>query len=155
MSQPGDDIDRLMAVMGAAFDPAYGEAWSRRQVEEALMMGHCCYALVAADGQSPGPGQPAAGFYLSRHGFEEEELLLLAVSPEYRRRGLATRLLELLVEGASTRGARRLLLEMRRGNAAEQLYVTFGFAQIGQRLNYYRTPSGERLDAVTFGKTMD
>ncbi|MEO0057507.1 MAG: hypothetical protein RIT17_960, partial [Pseudomonadota bacterium] len=31
-------IDRIMAVMEAAFDPAYGEAWNRRQVADALSM---------------------------------------------------------------------------------------------------------------------
>ena len=31
---PPDDIDRIMAIMAAAFDPHYGEAWTRRQVEE-------------------------------------------------------------------------------------------------------------------------
>ena len=31
------DIDRIMEVMALAFDPAFGEAWTRRQVVDALM----------------------------------------------------------------------------------------------------------------------
>jgi ribosomal-protein-alanine N-acetyltransferase len=36
-----DHIDRLMAVMDAAFDPFFQEAWTRRQVEDALVTGMC------------------------------------------------------------------------------------------------------------------
>ena len=41
MTAPLDDLDRLRAVMTAAFDPAFGEAWTRRQVEDALLIGNC------------------------------------------------------------------------------------------------------------------
>lgn len=155
MMLPVDDTDRIMAVMQTAFAPEYGEAWSRRQVEDALLIGNCHYALIAAHGEPPEVGEPAAGFFLSRHGFEEEELLLLGVQPDQRRRGLAARLLNRLAKDAAARGARRLLLEMRRGNPAESLYRAHGFVPVGERLNYYRTPSGERLDAVTFCREME
>jgi len=145
-----DDVDRIMAVMSAAFDPVFGEAWNRRQVEDALAFGTCHYALVDPAGVPFVDGGNAAGFFMSRTGYEEEELLLLAVDPQYRRRGLGRSLLDTLRTGASGRGARRLLLEMRRGNPAERLYRGFGFYSIGERREYYRTPGGERLDAVTF-----
>jgi ribosomal-protein-alanine N-acetyltransferase len=154
MTPPGDDVDKLMAVMAAAFDPAFGEAWTRRQVEDALLIGNCHYRLVDAAGAQPAPAAPAAGFFLSRAGFEEEELLLFAVAPQHRRRGLGERLLALLDEGARARGARRLLLEMRRGNPAESLYRRIGFTPIGERLNYYRLAGGHTLDAVTFARDL-
>jgi ribosomal-protein-alanine N-acetyltransferase len=150
MIAPEDDIDRLMAVMQTAFPPEYGEAWTRRQVEDALLIGNCHYALLAGHGEDPVGDEPAAGFFLSRHGFEEEELLLLAVDPAFRRKGLATRLLDRLANDARERGAQRLLLEMRRGNPAEALYRAHGFKPIGERPKYYRTPGGDRLDAITF-----
>ncbi len=145
-----DDLDRLMAVMQAGFDPAYGEAWNRRQVEDALLMGNCTYGLAAAHGGEPALGEAAAGFYLSRHGYEEAELLLIAVDPAQRGKGIGGNLLQRFAAEARTRGARQLLLEMRRGNPAEALYLRFGFRQIGERPNYYRTPDGTRLDAITF-----
>ena len=150
MSPPADDIDRIMAIMQTAFDPAYGEAWNRRQVEDALLIGNCHYLLTAADqGLSDVPAA-TAGFCLSRHGFGEEELLLFAVAPEYRGRGLGRRMLARFAADAWARGARRLLLEMRQGNPAESLYQRFGFAVIGRRRDYYRAPDGSRLDAITF-----
>lgn len=142
-----DDLDRIMGVMQAAFDPAYGEAWTRRQVEDALVLGNCHYCLAQSGGE-------AAGFYLSRHGYEEEELLLIAVHPRCRGRGFGQQLLDDLAQQAALRGARRLLLEMRRNNPAETLYRRNGFVPIGERLNYYRTPSGERLDAITFARNL-
>ncbi len=145
-----EDLDKLMEVMNAAFDPEYGEAWTRRQVEDALIFGHTYYKLIAPDGTPPSGVTPAAGFTLSRHGFGEEELLLLGVSPEQRRIGLGKSLLETLSKDASKRGATRLLLEMRRGNSAESLYRSFGFYQIGERPAYYKLKSGQRVDAITF-----
>lgn len=143
MIAPGDHIDRILAVMQAAFDPAYGEAWTRRQVEDALLVGNCHYRIAEVLGEP-------AGFTLSRYGFEEEELLLIAVAPEFRRRGVGEQLLRDCKADAKLRGAKQLLLEMRRDNPAEHLYRQNGFAEIGVRPNYYRTPSGIRLDAITF-----
>ena len=154
MSPGEDDLDRIMAVMNAAFDPAYGEAWNRRQVEDALLIGNSHYGLIAADGAAPASGMPAAGFFLARRGFEEEELLLLAVDPASRRRGLASRLIAQLCQSAREHGAQRVFLEMRRGNPAEELYRQCGFLTIGLRPAYYRADDGSRIDAITFAREL-
>lgn len=145
-----DDIDRLMGIMSAAFDPIWGEAWNRRQVEDALTLGNTHYFLISSDGGQATEDEMAVGFSLSRTGFEEEELLLLAVLPEHRNRGLGRSILDSLNIAAHARGATRLLLEMRKGNPAESLYRDFGFYVIGERPDYYRTSTGERIDAITF-----
>ncbi|MCK9541889.1 MAG: GNAT family N-acetyltransferase [Novosphingobium sp.] len=151
---PHCDIDRLMAIMAAAFDPAFGEAWTRRQVEDALVVGNCHYLLTGPDGAPPGPGDAAAGFSLTRTGVGEEELLLFAVRPDHRRRGIGTIMLRHVAREARARGAERLLLEMRDGNPAESLYRRFGFISIGRRPNYYRSSDGNRIDAITFAKPL-
>jgi len=150
MIPPKDDLDRIMEVMEAAFDPVYGEAWNRRQVEDALLVGNCHYLLIDADCKIRVKDRPVAGFCLSRSGYCEEELLLFAVSPQYRRQGIGKCLLDLLAHDARARGAERLLLEMRKGNPAEALYRQFGFIPIGERRDYYRSADGGRLDAITF-----
>lgn len=150
MIAPACDIDRIMAVMACAFDPVYGEAWTRRQVEDALLTGNCHYILVDVHGRTPEGDAPAAGFALLRTAFDEEELLLFAVDPAFRRRGLGLAMLREMASRASQRGIHRVLLEMRRGNPAESLYRNFGFQPIGQRPEYYRTTTGERIDAITF-----
>ena len=145
-----DDLDRIMSVMDSAFDPNWGEAWNRRQVDDALILGNCHYFLISPTGAPVRDDEEAAGFSLSRTGYEEEELLLLAVKPEFRKLGLGRKILDALRHAASQRGARRLLLEMRRGNPAQSLYSHFGFYLIGERKDYYRTQNGERIDALTF-----
>ncbi len=145
-----DDVDRIMLIMAAAFDPEYGEAWNRGQIESALLIGNCHVILVGTDGGPPAENEPAAGFTLSRTGADEEELLLFAVAPEFRRRGLGAKMLELLFQECRDRGVTHIHLEMRRGNPAECLYREHGFEPVGQRPNYYRTSSGARIDAITF-----
>jgi ribosomal-protein-alanine N-acetyltransferase len=149
-----DDLSRLMAVMSAAFEPKWGEAWTRRQIEESLLAGFCDYALVSPSGDPLAPGEPAAGFTLSRTIAGETELLLLAVDPQFRRRGLGKVLVETLARQSREQGSTRLFLEMRRGNPAEHLYRGLGFAPVGERPNYYRTSDGIRIDAVTFARDL-
>lgn len=147
-----DDVDHIMDVMTAAFDPVFGEAWTRRQVVDALVMGNCHFGVLGLSGNPMQIGDRAAGFYMSRHAFDEEELLLIAVSPEARCRGIGRKLLELFEEGAISRDVTRLILEMRDGNPAESLYAAFGFEPIGRRAKYYRCPDGTRIDAITFAR---
>jgi ribosomal-protein-alanine N-acetyltransferase len=145
-----DDLDRIMAVMEAAFDPAYGEAWTRRQIGDALVLPNTFYQLAGPDGGPSGGGEEAAGFVLSRGAADEEELLLIAVDPRHRGRGVGTALLERFIAEARARGAERLFLEMREGNPAETLYRRSGFAVVGRRRAYYRRGTGAPLDAITF-----
>ncbi|MDD3798421.1 MAG: GNAT family N-acetyltransferase [Novosphingobium sp.] len=151
---PADDIDRIMDIMAVAFDPAFGEAWTRRQVLDALAIGNCRYGLLDAEGLPPAEGIPAAGFFMSRTVLDESELLLLAVRPEMRRHGIGRKLLELFSEDAMRHGAIRLLLEMRDGNPAEFLYRDFGFTPIGRRPQYYKGANGQRTDALTFERIL-
>ena len=149
-----DDLDRIMEVMDAAFDPAWAEAWSRRQVGDSLAMPSTSYQLADETGRSPPGGIDAAGFALTRYAPGEEELLLIAVRPELRGRGVGRILLERIFAAARERGAERMFLEMRDNNPALGLYTSMGFEPIGRRKAYYRLPSGQFLDAITFGRQL-
>lgn len=146
-----DDLDRIMAVMEAAFDPAWGEAWNRAQVSDSLAFASTHYRLVGEDAEAPAATAPGAGFTLVRAAPGEEELLLIAVVPQLRGRGLGRRLLEQVLADARERGAERVFLEMRTNNPAADLYRKLGFEPIGRRKDYYRVPGGGRIDAITFG----
>lgn len=147
-----EDLDRIMAVIDAAFDPAWGEAWTRQQVADSLAFPHTHYQLIGTDGGEVLEGE-AAGFSLVRAAPGEEELLLVAVRPEVRGRGLGRRLLERVIEDARLRRAESVFLEMRLNNPARNLYEAMGFIEIGRRTAYYRLPGGELLDAITFART--
>lgn len=148
-SLPQDDVDRIMAVMEAAFDPAWGEAWNRRQVTDSLAFAHTHYRLAGIDGSHPADGEEAAGFTLVRAAPGEEELLLVAVAPAARGRGLGAHLILQAIEDARGRRADRLFLEARHNNPAIDLYRKLGFEPIGCRKDYYRTSDGSKLDAIT------
>jgi ribosomal-protein-alanine N-acetyltransferase len=152
-------VERIMAVMEASFDPAFGEAWNRRQVTDALTMANTHALVIDGDGGLIPDGalarsRTAAGFVLTRHALDEEELLLIAVAPGCRRRGIGAALIEQLFTAARARGVTRIYLEMRRGNPAIHLYRKLGFEPIGERPNYYRMANGERIDAITFGRSI-
>lgn len=144
------DIDRIMMVMATAFDPDFGEAWTRRQVEDALLVGNCHYFLAAPECRHALSGEEVAGFSLSRTGIDDEELLLFAVTPERRNKGIGQYIIDKLISSAKERGVNRLILEMRRDNPAESLYRKNGFRPIGIRRNYYKKSDTSCIDAITF-----
>lgn len=147
-------LDQLMAVMDAAFDPHWREAWTRSQVESSLALPHTYALLANSDGKPLVEGETAAGFILARRAPGEEELLLIAVRPESRGRGVGKALIEWFFRAASANGAERVFLEMRQNNPAARLYVDCGFEPIGRRKAYYRAASGEPIDAITFGRDL-
>jgi len=145
------ELDAMMQVMLAAFDPIYGEAWNQQQLASALLVPGTHFAMIDAAGVigPPSPNVAAAGFYLARNMFEEEELLLIAVDPQYRRMGLASRLMDHLFACARDRGTERIFLEMRENNDACHLYNCYGFEQVGFRKDYYRGADGILRSACT------
>ncbi len=149
-----DDVDRIMAVMDAAFDPHWGEAWNRKQLSDALVTPSTHYLLCDDAGDWPDPQCPAAGFLLSRAAPGEEELLLVAIRPTLRGQGLGQKLIGRYVKAALARGAEALFLQMRENNPARNLYEKCDFEAIGQRTDYYRTADGNKIDAITFKRVI-
>jgi ribosomal-protein-alanine N-acetyltransferase len=145
-----EDLDRIMRIMDAAFDPAWGEAWNRRQVSDSLAFSHTHYHLIAPDGSEAEGTKEAVGFTMTRAAPGEEELLLVAVMPHHRGRGLGETLIRRAIGGARSRGAERLFLETRDNNPAIHLYRSIGFQAIGIRKEYYNASGGRKLDAITF-----
>lgn len=148
------DLDKLMEVMEEAFDPHFREAWTRRQVEDSLLTPSTYMLLANADGGPCSDGESAVGFVLARQTADEIELLLIAIRPDFRGRGLGRKLLERFIASAAERDAAKVFLEMRANNPAENFYRNAGFEQIGIRHEYYRTVLGTPIDALTFAKSL-
>lgn len=138
-----DDMDAVMEIMGAAFEPTYGEAWTRSQCAGIMPMAGV--SLRLADHGNGG----VAGFALSRAVADEAELLLIAVDPAAQQSGIGSALVADFVALASANGARRLHLEVREGNIAIALYERAGFSLVGRRRDYYRGTDGHKRDALT------
>ena len=83
---------------------------------------------------------------------DEGHITNLAVHPDYRRHGVAWRLIETLTVTAADRGLARLTLEVRRTNfTAQQLYLKAGFVSAGVRPRYYKDNDE---DALIMWKTL-
>lgn len=143
------NVPLMGQIMERAFDPRFGEAWSTAQLAGALGIADTWAQLGFA-------GDEAYGFSLTRRVVDEAELMLVAVLPSERGRGLGRRLVEGAMHKARQRGARRMFLEVRDGNApALRLYESLGFSAAGRRQNYYMGAAGERFDAITMRRDLD
>jgi ribosomal-protein-alanine N-acetyltransferase len=90
---PADErhLDAMMVVMHAAFNPIYGEGWSSSQLLATMSLPGSWARLALS-------GSQVAGFSLCRSAGPEVELLLIAVAPDFRRAGVAGRLMLRLQE---------------------------------------------------------
>lgn len=137
------DIALVEGVMAGAFDPRYGEAWTRNQCLGILGMPGVRLTLAYSD-------DSVAGFALVRTIMDEAELLLLAVPPDFCRRGVGAALLRGVIADCADRGGRVVHLEVRDGNSAVSLYARAGFARVGIRRGYYRGANGQAHDAHSY-----
>lgn len=151
-----DEIDALTWAVGGvneavqagqlstrAFDPHFRETWTESQMAGLLATPGAWLEMGSVHG---GP----IAFALCRQIQDEVELLLCAISPDLRRRGLGRQLVAQVAARARERGASRVFLEVRSSNEpAINLYIASGFTRIGTRPDYYRTMAGERIDAIT------
>ena len=70
---------------------------------------------------------------------DEAHIATLATHPDYRRRGIAKRLLSHALRKLVEEGARSSFLEVRESNiAAQTMYRKLGYEETGRRPHYYR-----------------
>lgn len=123
------DLDAVDAIERASFE---ADRFARRTLAR-LLKSPSAAVLIADSG-----GRPAGyAVLLFRKGAGAARLYSLAVAPEFRRRGVAARLLQAAESCAIERGAERLTLEVRASNpGAIGLYERAGFA-LWKRLPAY------------------
>ena len=79
-----------------------------------------------------------AGFAIMKFGDERAHLVLLAVCLPFRRRGVARRIIQWLVESASIAGVASLHVELRaRNTEAHAFYRAIGFEETLRLPGYY------------------
>jgi ribosomal-protein-alanine N-acetyltransferase len=114
--------------------------WTRGNFADSLAAGHDAW-LALEDGCFTGYG-------VMMQVLDEAHLLNISVLPELQRSGRGSALLLQLCDLARTRGARRMLLEVRPGNLSGQgFYKRHGYVEIGRRHDYYPAHEG-REDAI-------
>ena len=76
----------------------------------------------------------------------ESEILRIAVSDSYRRRGIGAALLDSFIKDRTEAGNSEFFLEVRASNApAIALYSSRGFEVCGKRANYYKCPTEDAV----------
>lgn len=124
-----DDLDAVLAIEALSLPVP----WSRDAYTREITANPFAHYLVlaAADGQILGYG----GLWVQ---VDELHVIVMAVHPSRRRRGLGARILDALIRHGMDLGCVRATLEVRAGNrAAQALYRDFGFREEGRRRGYY------------------
>ena len=138
----------------------FSDAWSPESISDSLNYPYNHILLISTEGEIRalskgadvadsfvvGEEQPkTAGYMIYADPSGEAELHRIAILPEFRRQGLAGKLMERLIsETCGEDGV--IFLEVRAGNVpAVGLYDSFGFREIDRRKNYYRNPDEDAL----------
>ena len=114
-------------------------AWSENSVASELANPLALW-LVALDDDR------VAGYVGSQTVCNETDMMNVAVTGDYRRRGIGEQLVIALEKELKALESQSLTLEVRASNVpAISLYEKLGFVQTGLRKNYYRNPREDAL----------
>ena len=108
--------------------------WSLTSLKSELLNPCAAFFVAMINGE-------AAGYAGMHHVVDEGYVTNIAVLPRYRRRGVASALLENYFRYAQAHGLRMITLEVRESNAgAIAFYEKTGFRVEGKRSNFYTNP---------------
>jgi len=121
---------RIFVDIGKAF-PGF-PCWSEQGFAEENNNSHSVTLTAEEEGKVAG----FINFWLVR---PELQLNLMAVSPDFARRGIASSLVKKMLEYGKKSLCRTVTLEVNENNqAALALYGKFGFHAVGKRAGFYR-----------------
>jgi [ribosomal protein S18]-alanine N-acetyltransferase len=125
--------DDVPAVADSELESFPGDAWTAEYLEAVIEGQLPTIRLLSCEHDGAVVGHAIVSIL-----FEDAELQRIAISPAYRRRGLARELLHEVLALATREGAERMLLEVREQNEpALALYLDEGFVEIDRRERYY------------------
>lgn len=134
------DLEQVLEVE----KKAYPHPWTLGIFRDCLRIGYNAW-VVTLDGAIIG-----YGIVMLSPG--EAHILNICIDPDYQQKGLGRYLLRHLVNKSNQTDVDMVLLEVRRSNtAAQQLYKSEGFHELGMRKAYYPADNG-REDAIILAK---
>lgn len=135
-------IDRLEALE----EECFSSPWTREQLIGQLPDEMHIF-LVAKNAEE------IVGYAGMMTVLDEGYISNVAVSAEYRRQGIADRLLDEIDRRAKSYDLAFITLEVRKGNLpAIALYEKHGFIPVGERKNYYQLPTENAILMTKFLK---
>lgn len=95
------------------------------------------------------------GFILARKTQDEAEILTFAVESQHQGKGVGQELLEYILNLLLHNETKNVYLETSEDNhSAKALYKQVGFLKIGERPDYYCTPTGKYKAAYLYKKKL-
>ena len=126
-----EHLDKISEIEALCFSTP----WSRKSFADSMANNNVITLFTAT------LENEIVGYICLFHLFEEGELLNIAVSPDYRKRGIAQQLINKMFDIFKQKDVTRITLEVRESNInAKNLYLKNGFKPIGIRKNYYTSP---------------
>ena len=117
----------------------FSDPWSEKSIASELTNPLSLWLVAVEDDR-------VAGYVGSQSVMGESDMMNVAVHPDFRRQGVAEKLVLELVVALAKNDNHCLTLEVRASNvSAISLYEKLGFAQVGLRKNYYRNPKEDAL----------
>ena len=124
-------IDAVAAIEAECFS----HPWSKKSLEESLEKENSLFLVAVED-------EKVIGYVGMEVIVDEGYIFNVAVSADYRRRGVGYALVRELVTYSMKNSLCFITLEVRESNsAAISLYSKFGFIKAGERKNYYSDPT--------------
>ena len=112
----------------------FPDAWSENAILETWKQRQTMLLIALED-------RKIIGYLILYFVLEDGEIARIAVADEYRRKGVAGKMLRELAMLCRENGVNRLMLDVRESNeAARAFYVKQGFEIDGIRKNYYSNP---------------
>jgi ribosomal-protein-alanine N-acetyltransferase len=137
MTAEADDLDALLELERVCFS----HPWTAGHFKDALRDERQRVLVLRTPRPHPDPTRGVLAYCVVQWVADELHVHNLAVHPDWRRRGLARRLLPLALHLGQAHGARRTFLEVRPSNAAAlALYESHGFRTVAVRPRYYEHP---------------
>ena len=123
----------------------FGDFWSLQLISHELEQSKSLYIVCESDSK-------VTGYLNASVVLDEAQLNRIAVSKEYRQKGIGTKLISYLIDYLKTQSCTGVFLEVRNNNKnAIKLYKSFGFVTDGIRKKYYHNPDD---DAVLMSLTL-
>jgi ribosomal-protein-alanine N-acetyltransferase len=139
-----EDIPRLQQLAQESSTAAHWSLADYEQLFAPRLVQQSCLLVAETAGT-------VNGFLVARGLEGAWEIENIVVSPDLRRQGLGTELMrgflsQAVLCHASGTAVKTVHLEVRESNlAAQELYKTLGFANIGRRKSYYSGPSEDAI----------
>ena len=113
----------------------FSDPWSENAVRESMEQSQTLLLSALKDGV-------LVGYLIVYYVLEDGEIARIAVESDFRRKGVASRLLKELAFICADNGVNKLLLDVRESNeSAKAFYEKKGFVLDGVRKNYYTNPT--------------